>query len=110
MWTREEGDLPEVRAGYGMSGLSWLQHPVWLVILGLSTTQDVLGEGEMEGGKKRSRVIELAVICEDAGILPSPQQGCFLAALNQGVVLGIGKCGLDAPRRRGTTSWLGLVW
>lgn len=59
------------------------------MILGLSTTQDVLGEGEMEGGKKRSRVIELAVICEDAGILSNPGRAISLMLLNQGGELGV---------------------
>lgn len=43
----------------------------------------------MEGGKKRSRVIELAVICEDAGILPYLSRVVSLPLLNQGGMLGI---------------------
>lgn len=57
------------------------------MILGLSTTQDVLEEGELEGGKERSGVIESVgrpVICEDAGLPSAPQRGCFLAAFESG--------------------------
>lgn len=84
--SREEGGLPEVRAGYGISGLSILFGDLGPFYYSRCSGRGRTGEreGEEWGHRISYESVGRPVICEDAGLPSAPQWGCFLAAFESG--------------------------